>query len=254
LAKGELAAGVGVQTASPEMVEMVAAAGYDFVYIDCEHGSFQLDTAVQMIRAAEAAGTTPLIRVPNHSSSFIMRCLDAGAMGIIAPNVQTKQQAESIVAAAKFKSGDNGGIRGACPGTRATWHQSANWREFSSRANETTTVWLLIESLEAVENLDEILAVPGIDALMLGPFDLAHAMGFPGQTDHPAVTDQCLKIIEKAKRRGIDVVATLFSSESQEILAERKRWIELGARILITGTDRRIVMRAMNDRLAALRA
>lgn len=253
LQRGGTASGVAVQLACPESVEIAGATGFDFVYIDCEHGSFFLETAVQMIRAAEAAGISPIVRVPNHEPTLIMQALDAGALGVIVPNIATGKQAAASVAAAKYKSGSNGGMRGACPGTRASWHQVTNWPDFVAWSNANTMIWLLIESPEGVERIDEILAVPGIDALMLGPFDLAHALGYPGQTDHPEVTQRYVSLIRKAKMHNVEVVASLFSADPAKIAVEKLKWLELGVRILVAGSDRRMLVNAMRDRAQALR-
>lgn len=254
LARGDAALGVAIQMNSPEAVEAAGASGFDFVYIDCEHGSFQLESATQMLRAAEAVGTTGIVRVPSHDASFIARTLDAGAMGVIVPTVETADQARDIVAAAKYREGDNGGRRGACPGTRATWHQTGNWVEFVRWSNANTMVWLLIETARGVANFDEIAAVPGVHAAMLGPFDLAHDIGLPGQPKNPAVHASYAKLMAKARERRMEVVASLFSADPAEMAQERLAWLESGARILVAGGDRRMLRRAMDDRLAALRS
>jgi len=246
IAEGKVALGIGVQTNSPDMVEMAAAADFDFVYLDFEHGSFGFDSAFHLIRAAEASGITPLVRVPDHTPSFIMRVLDAGAMGVIVPNVKSAAEARSVVSAAKYRWNSNGGSRGACPGTRATWHQARDWADFSIASNKETSVWFLLESPEALQAVDEIVKVPGVDAIMLGPFDLAQALGLPGQTTHKVVIEACREISAKARNNGIEIVWTMFSGssarEEQELIAT------MDARIIIAGTDRRIVMTALRDR------
>lgn len=253
LQRGAIATGVAVQLACPESVEIAGAVGLDFVYIDCEHGSFFLETAVGMIRAAEAIGITPIVRVPDQQPSLIMHALDAGAMGVIVPNISTGAQAASAVAAAKYKVGANGGVRGTCPGTRASWHQVSDWPEFVAWSNATTMIWLLIESAEGVERIDEILAVPGLDAVMLGQFDLANDLGYPGETGHPEVTSRYVSVIRKARARNVDVVASLFSTDPGKMAEEKRRWLELGARILVAGSDRRMLVNAMRSRVQALR-
>src|SRR5258705_1322480 len=149
---------------SADMVEMAAAANFDFVYLDLEHGSFGFDSAIHLIRAAEASGITPLVRVPDHTPSLIMRVLDAGAMGVIVPNVKSAAEAQSVVSAAKYTWNANGGSRGACPGTRATWHQVRDWQEFSILSNKEAWVWMHLESPEALHTVDEIGKMPTIDA------------------------------------------------------------------------------------------
>lgn len=254
LSDGHAAIGVAVQMNSPENVEVVGAAGFDFAYIDCEHGSFYLEGATNMIRAAEAVGLTPIVRVPNDEPSYIARVLDAGAMGVIVPNVSTPEEARAIVSAAKYKDGDNGGTRGACPGTRATWHQTTEWPIFMRRSNENTMVWPLIESPEAIENIDAIASVPGIHALMLGPFDYAHAIGLPGQPQHPDVQARYADVMQAASKNNIDVVASLFSPTPEQMEEEKFNWIKAGARILVAGSDRRMLFNALTQRVRALRS
>jgi hypothetical protein len=101
-AEGKTAVGIGVQTNSPDMVEMAAAANFDFVYLDFKHGSFGFDSAIHLIRAAEASGITPLVRVRDHTPSFIICVRDAGAMVVIVPNVKSVAEAQSVVSAAKY--------------------------------------------------------------------------------------------------------------------------------------------------------
>ena len=253
LSEGKAAIGVAGQMNSPENIEIAGAAGFDFTYIDCEHGSFYLEGATNMIRAADAVGITPIVRLPNHEPSGIARALDAGAMGVIIPNVSTCEQVKAIVAAAKYKDGGNGGTRGACPGTRATWHQTTEWPGFVAWSNENTVVWPLIESPEGVANIEEIASVAGIHALMLGPFDYAHAIGLPGQSQHPEVQAAFSKVIQAAKKNGIEVVASLFSPTPDLLEEEKKNWLAMGARILVAGSDRRMLHNAMSQRVIALR-
>lgn len=241
-----------VQIASPEIVEMVGVAGFDFVWLDCEHGSFYLDQLVHMLRAADAVGITPFVRVPDSTPSYISRVLDAGAMGVIVPNVETPEQVKSVVSACRYQSGENGGTRGACPGTRASWHQTMDWPSFVQEANRNISAWVLIENMQAVRNIDDILAVEGLDGVVLGPFDLAQAMGYQGQVHHPEVDAVMQGIVTKALARGVDVVASLFSGSPEAMSKERQQWTEMGVKIFSIGSDRRLIVNAMRDRVAAV--
>ncbi|MBI2293167.1 MAG: aldolase [Betaproteobacteria bacterium] len=245
LQQGGVAIGAIMQLASPELVEMAGRNGCDFVIIDCEHGSFYLEGAAEMIRAADAVGITPLVRVPNSDPSYIMRALDSGAMGVVVPNVSTLAQTRIIVSAARYKVGDNGGSRGTCPGTRATWHQTGNWSEFVRWSNENIMVWALIESAAGIGNIDEILSVPMLDAIMMGAFDLAHDMGYPGESLHPKVTEALEGVVSKARDKGVAVVANFFSTSPEGMAQERNRWLAKGVRILSIGSDRRLIHSAM---------
>ncbi|GAA5236689.1 HpcH/HpaI aldolase family protein [Verticiella sediminum] len=252
LAEGRLLAGPVMQVASPELIEMAGAAGFDFVWIDCEHGAFHLETAVHMLRAADAVGLTALVRVPDQTPSLIMRVLDAGAQGVVVPNVSDGAQAQAVVDAARYRQDGGSGRRGACPGTRASWHQTEDWPAFSRQANADVLVWVLIESPAAVRNIDEILQVPHLDGVALGPFDLAHDMGFPGEVDHPEVQASLDEVVNRAQERGVEVIASLFSPDPQGMARERARWAARGIRLFSIGSDRRLIVRAMRERRAAI--
>nr|WP_277990329.1 aldolase/citrate lyase family protein [Pandoraea sp. LA3] len=242
-----------VQTASPEIIEMCGAAGLDFVWIDAEHGSFDLEKAVDMFRAAEAHGVTPLLRVPSLDAASVMRALDAGAMGIIVPNVSSAEQARAAVEFARYRVNGRG-TRGACPSTRAAGYLTDDWASFVRWSNENTTVWALIETAEGIRNIDEILAVEGLDAIALGPFDLSHELGLYGQPFHPEVTQQFDAVVEKARASNVPVVATLFAATAQGIREERDHWLGKGVRLFSIGADRAVFSRALRERTRAMHA
>lgn len=253
LATGRSALGVTVQTASADIVEMAGRAGFDFVWIDCEHGAFLLEQALQLIRAAEGARMTPVVRVPELDASLVARVLDAGAMGVIVPNLTTRAQAQTLLAATRYKDQGNGGARGACPSVRAASHLTRDWTEFVSWSNANIMAWGTIESLEGVRNIHEILEA-GLDGIALGPFDLAHDMGFPGQPGHPEVLRALESVSLAAREKDVPVIATLFSSAEADMRQEQAWWEERGVRIFSTGTDRGLIVTAMEARVRANRA
>lgn len=251
LKQSRVPVGAFVQMRCPEIVEAAGNAGYDYVWIDWEHGSFELDTVVDMIRAAEATGLTPIVRVPCGQPAEIARVLDAGAMGIIVPQVATAETARQVVAAAKYRTARyEPGRRGACPLIRATGHQTLDWPTYARWANENTTVWLLVETMEGLQNLDEILSVPGIDAIVLGAFDLAVSMGKEGDRRDPEVERVLDGMIERVRRAGVDVVGLLFDADVDAMRASRDHYVRSGCRILVAGSDRRI----LSNGLSAIRA
>ena len=115
-------------------------------------------------------------------------------------------------------------------------------------------VWPLIESPQAIENIDAIASVPGIHALMLGPFDYAHAIGLPGQPQHPEVQAKYAAVMQAASRNRLEVVASLFSPTPEQMEEEKFNWIQAGARILVAGSDRRMLFNALAQRVKALRS
>ena len=201
---GECAFGVTIQLPSPESVEIAGYTGYDFAWIDAEHGTMGIADLNALVRAADAAGIDAIVRVPDHSPSFIQRVLDLGATGIMAPHVRTVVEAEAIVRAAKFAPV---GIRGACPATRAVGHISENWRTDYVRANDDVLVFGLIEDREGVENVEAIAAESGLDGLLFGPFDLAMSMGLHGDVTHPDVVALQARVGRAAWNSGIQYVA-----------------------------------------------
>jgi 4-hydroxy-2-oxoheptanedioate aldolase len=253
LQENRTAIGTWVQMATPEIVEVVGYQGYDFVIIDMEHGQFGFESVPNMIRAAEATDVTPIIRVPQNEESIILKVLDAGAMGVLVPGVMTKEQAEKAVKAAKY--GPEFGIRGACPWTRATQYNVKDWVEHVQWSNEETMAWLLIEGKQGVENFDEILSVPYIDALVMGPFDLSQSLGIPGQLDHPLLLETLKTMVEKASEKGIQMVAVMLSEfESNQIQASIQKWRDLGCKIMTVGGDRALLSVGFGNFLATAKS
>ncbi|MDO8704331.1 MAG: aldolase/citrate lyase family protein [Sulfuricaulis sp.] len=247
LADGGVALGGVVQTGSPEAVEMMGHAGYDFVLIDTEHGTIDLGMLVHMIRAADAVGLSSMVRVPDHTPSHILRVLDAGAAGILAPHLRSAAEAQALVRAVKFAPV---GERGACPSTRATGHLTRDWAAFVREANRDTLVWGLIEDRDGVEAIDEIVAVDGLDGLMFGPFDLAQALGLPGAVTHMQVDALRERVRLAAQARGVQLIS-LSVWEPGGMTGAKAR----GARVVIEGSDRALLsagFRRVCDELSAV--
>jgi 2-keto-3-deoxy-L-rhamnonate aldolase RhmA len=198
------AVGFTVQMCSPEIVEAAGYAGYDFVWVDAEHGTLDLSSLVSMFRAAEAAEIATIVRVPDLNASFIARVLDAGANGIIGPHVRSKTDVEALVRATKYAPAGN---RGACPSTRATGHSAASWAEFARHADRDTIVWALIEDADGVENIDEIVTVSGLDAILFGPFDLSQSLGHCGAIDAPEVLKLQSRVRAACERTRVELVS-----------------------------------------------
>lgn len=237
LDRRNLAFGTWVQTRSPEACELAAAVGYDFVVIDMEHGSFGWDGMVDMVRAVEYGGATPVIRLPGHSIVDIKKALDAGALGIIIPQISTPEEASQVVHAARYEPL---GRRGACPVVRATSHGLLDWKTYSEWANENVMVWGLVETTEAVQNFLDIIA-QGLDAIGLGPFDLSMAMGLGGDTEHPEVKKEVNRLAEIALEKGTDILVTIFAMEPDVIRESARFWKEKGCRLITTTSDRAIL-------------
>ncbi len=172
------AIGCSIMIPSPQMVEMIAHAGFDWVLIDMEHGTIGLESAELMIMAAEASGITPIARPQTNSKEDISKILDRGAMGVQVPHINCADDARNAVSAVKFGPGDN---RGLAAGTRPdNYGLSRSMEEFTRFSNNETLVCVQLEHASAIENVETILEVDGIDVFFIGPSDLSQSMGFPG--------------------------------------------------------------------------
>lgn len=220
-AKRKLAAGQPVSVIAPTytapgLVELLGRLGYDVIFIDCEHGPAGWDDVEDMVRAAELADATPVIRVQSHDPSTITRALDRGAGGVQVPHVNTRAQAEAVVEAAKFAPLGHRGFAGG----RAAFGEKMS--DYTRRANEETLVAVMLEEVEALDNLDDILRVEHVDVFFVAPGDLAQSMGHPGQMEHPAVQaaiDDAVRRI-RAAGRAPGVLSTPTTV---------RRYLELGA-------------------------
>ncbi len=227
--------GTWSQLASPEVIDILAATGFDFTIVDTEHGYFGLETAENLVRACDAGGLVPLLRVPGKEPWMIMKALDCGAAGVVVPGIGSAAEAKAAVAAASYPPR---GRRGACPCVRATDHLTLDWPAHAERANAETGVIALIESPEGVAAFDAILAVDGLLAVLLGPFDLSVAMGHQGDFTHPEVMAALAGMARQARDAGVPVIMPVFSPALPAVREQIARWQELGVRLFTVGTDK----------------
>jgi len=247
LKENRMALGTAVQIASPEIVEIIGNQGFDFVWIDMEHGHFGVESMVSMVRAADANALTPIVRVLYNEPSLIMQVLDAGAMGVIVPGISSKAEAEAAVKAAKYYPM---GMRGSCPWTRATGHCTSDWNKHVKWSNEETMVWLLIEGKEGVDNFDEIIEVPNVDVILFGAFDLSQSLGIPGQIDHPKVQEALGKMITKTQTKGMAIgTVTIAETDPEAIKNSVTEWDKIGGRVVCLGGDRPLLSAVMANAL-----
>jgi 4-hydroxy-2-oxoheptanedioate aldolase len=182
---GEPAFGVSMMIPSPQLVEMVGRLGFDWVLIDCEHGTVSLETVELMVMAAEASGLTPIGRPWRNSEDAILRLMDRGVVGVQVPHVNTAADAQRAVEAVKYHPL---GRRGLAAGTRpAGYGLEGSAGEYIEWVNRETLVCVQLEEAEALSNISEILRVEGVDVFFVGPSDLSQSLGYPGQSGHPVV-------------------------------------------------------------------
>ncbi|HEX6006135.1 MAG TPA: aldolase/citrate lyase family protein, partial [Burkholderiales bacterium] len=187
LKAGEPVFGMSVMIPSPQIVEMAGAAGFDWVLLDCEHGTLTLESVELMAMAAEACGITAIARPVTRSAEHILQVLDRGVMGVQVPHVNTAAEAREVLAAVKYHPA---GKRGLAAGTRSAVYDSiGTLSEYVKAANEATLIAIQLEDEPAIRNIDELLQVDGIDVYFIGPSDLSQSMGYPGNPKAPPVAE-----------------------------------------------------------------
>ncbi len=191
LLDGETLYGLVIKAPAPALVEMCAAAGFDFAFIDGEHGSGEALELEHHVRAAESFGMPAIVRVGSHFPCEILRALDIGAEGIIVPHVNTRAEAEAIVQAAHYPPI---GRRGLATTTRAGRHSFSNLKEHLRSAEQNTLIAVQVEEPEAIEQVEEIASIPYVDCVFIGPADLSLGLGYPGESEHPTVVEAFARI------------------------------------------------------------
>ena len=201
LAEGKVQLGTGFwQFRSPEVARLLAAAGFQWAFLDTEHGGFDLETIQDISRVALLAGLSPIVRVADLQYALIARAFDCGAQGVIFPRVESPELLEKAVSWTKFPPV---GIRGYGLATVQVDYEAAAFPQVIDHMNANTMVVLQIETRRAVEAREELLAVPGIDAVMIGPADLSISLGVPGEFQHPKVVEAMEAVRDTCNQRGI---------------------------------------------------
>jgi 4-hydroxy-2-oxoheptanedioate aldolase len=219
--------GLGLTCPSPELAQICAHAGFQFILIDMEHGPISIETAYRMVMAIAPTPAEAWIRVTHNDVALIKQALDTGAREIVVPMVNSKVQAECAVAAAKYPPQ---GIRGWGPfRTQYPWRTSMF--DYGARANAETRVSVLIEHPLAIENIDEILAVEGLGGAIAAPFDLAVNMGFNDGPGHPEVQEALAHASAKIAAKGFPLVSFATTPEQGRLA------LAGGAQLLFLGMD-----------------
>jgi 4-hydroxy-2-oxoheptanedioate aldolase len=225
LAAGQLVVGSFVYVPSARLTEIIGLLGFDFVVIDMEHGPVDIGMAEDMVRAAECAGVTPIIRVSHNTGHLILRALDVGALGIHVPEINEVDEAKQMVASAKYGPEGHRGLAGV---RASRYGLVGSMPEYTAAANRETMVIAHIEHIDAANHLDELLEVDGIDVYYVGPVDLSNSLGVPGQAKDPKVVacvERCIKQIVAAGK-----IAGCIAADANAA----RRYTDLGVRYLAT--------------------
>lgn len=225
----------------PMTAEAAARQGYDYVVVDLQHGVASDHEAMTMMQAADAAGAIPVVRVAANEAKAIGRALDAGALAVIVPMVNNAHDAWEAVAACRYAPA---GRRSYGPVAALSRYME----EYVHVANHVISCVVMIETAEALENIDEILAVPGVDAVYVGPFDLSLMLGLPPASHHddPVFTQAIARILGACARHGV-----VPGIHADATLAEL--WAAMGFRMITVGFDQQAVVGGLNSALAQAR-
>jgi 2-keto-3-deoxy-L-rhamnonate aldolase RhmA len=223
--------------------QMVKATGAEFLLLDMEHNGAHFDMIKTQAALCRGLGLVPLARVPACEYTYIARALDAGAMGIMVPMVKTAAEAEFIVSCTRYPPT---GRRGAAFGFAHDDYEGGDVAEKIRLANERTLTICLIETPEAIDNIDAIAAVPGVDVLWLGHFDLTNFMGIPAQFEHPLYLKAVDKMVAAAKKHN-KILASMTASEAWS----RDYWAK-GFRLFAAGVDVHLMQSALRASLQPL--
>jgi len=246
--KGETVFGLYVTVPSPMIVELAGQAGFDFVRIDICHSVADLATIESLIRAAQLADITPMLRI-GYDPGKIQILLEMGAMGLVVPDIDTAEAARAVVEAVRFQPV---GKRGMFSAARSSGYGAISGAEYSRWTNEEILLGIQIESIEAVNNLDEILSISGIDMVLSGRGDLANSLGLAGQKNHPAVLAAEEKIFAAAKARGLSASVNL-DPMAQDFAETVNMWKKKGAQVITLGHDTNIIRRSLEGAMQVAR-
>ena len=230
---------------SPSAPRILKQAGWDYMLIDSEHASFGIETISTLLHVSSTIGLPGLVRVPETERSLLSRPLDAGAMGLMIPRVESREQAEAIIRYTKFPPlGDRGVILGSAHND----YRMVDGKQFLRQANAELLLIMQIETLAGIEHLEEILSVPGLDVALIGPYDLSTSMGIPGEVNHPRMQRAVGDFLRSCKRHG--VVPGNFVTTVED----GRAWLGRGMRFLIYSADFLLVIERSQQVLSQLRA
>jgi 2-keto-3-deoxy-L-rhamnonate aldolase RhmA len=246
LAEGRAVLGTMVaEIRQPAIMQLLVNGGFDFAIIDNEHGPFNIETIADLSRTAVALGITPIVRVPDIAYPYIAQALDAGAQGIMAPRIYTAAQTKQVVDTVKYPPV---GQRGSAMNRGQTTFRGGNVIEMMEEANQESLVIIQVETAAALESIDEIVSVPGVDVAFIGPNDLSIALGVPGQTTSSVLVDAIERVMDACVRHG--VTAAIQMNDMKLAL----HWAEQGFRMMSYSAETGLLISAALTATASLRA
>src|ERR1700739_708054 len=238
LTGGEVAASMTVRLCRRiEIAQIDRTAGFDTLYVDMEHNTLSIDATCQICIFAQQIGITPLVRVPANSPEYICRVLDGGAMGVITPHIRSAEQARDMVKLMKFAPLGDRSAGGALSHYQ---YRSFPFAETNAAMNDATMLVVMLETVAALEHVEEIIAVDGVDMLLVGSNDLCNEMGITGQYDDPRLREAFARAIAAANAVGKHVGIGGLASRNDLMT----QFVHMGARYVSTGTDMALLQAA----------
>ncbi len=218
---GEYLRGWAVAVASPALVEFGGYAGFEWTFIDVHQATIDAETCESMVRAAQNSGMVPIVRLYRNDPATISLYMDMGAGGVLVPHMNTREQAEAIVEQTRFRPVGRRGSNAAARAARYGFVSSV--REYQDRVNEESIVIGMIEEKQAVDNLPEILKVPGIDIFMLGLMDMAESLGVAGHWEHPEVQKVVAEVVGQVRSAGRHICIPTMDLDKADEWAQIQR-------------------------------
>jgi 2-dehydro-3-deoxyglucarate aldolase/4-hydroxy-2-oxoheptanedioate aldolase len=246
LLRGETVFGCALQCyRSPEIARTFAAAGFDYVFIDMEHGAYDIETVQDMIKSALESGITPIVRVAELLYSLAARLLDAGAQGIILPRVEDPKLLAGALSWLRYPPV---GKRGYGINATMIGYESRGFGEIIEHLNRNTVAVVQFESVAAIERADELLSVEGLDIVMVGPADLSISLGVAGQFDHPRLVEAIDHLIAKCRQHGV------VPGIQTRSVAMAKFWAARGMRFVGASAEHALLLEKARESVADLRS
>jgi 2-dehydro-3-deoxyglucarate aldolase len=236
--------GSWITIGDPAIAEIMAKAGFDWLVVDLEHSAIGIEAAGELIRVIDLCRVAPLVRVTSNSPDQIKRVMDAGAHGILVPMIMTAADAARAVAATRYAPDGSRGV-----GLARAQGYGAAFPEYLAWQRDGPVVIVQIEHQDAIDQLDDILATPGVDGFIIGPYDLSASMGIPGQFDRPEFVAAMARILEAGRRRGCPAGLHLVEPDLQRL----EQTIRDGFTFIAYSVDMRVLDVGFRDGMARAR-
>lgn len=243
LKSGQVCVGTWISFADPTVVELLSGSGYDFFIIDAEHSPVDTLTVQSSVMATKGTNTTPIVRVAWNDAVLIKRVLDLGGAGVLVPMIKCADEARAAVSACFYPPK---GIRGFGPRRPSNYEREA--AEYIRTADDNIVVWVQIEHIDAIENIDEIAAVDGLTGMFIGANDLSGSMGLLGQSSHPDVQSAIAKVLDAGKKAKLAV--GIGGPAKPDVI---KSWIDKGMSFVTMGSDQSMLAATADGAVAELR-